>query len=245
VLTGSADVGRLAGGAPLLARLDAEPVTLRGAWVLQLLCEIESRDVQALLPPALHPTLPPVASFAAYRCPESPFGPFALAQARLECRSGLRPRTFALGGVIDNPAAGAALAAGWGFRLAHGQVELRRRYDEVRVQARVGGRCVLELALRKPQGLAPGDVQYVASLNLARTQRGLRLVQVDTEHAVLRAERGTALVEHFDAGAFGEPRLRLSEPIAASFAEADVRLPKLRFLCRPDTLAFEGTEAAA
>jgi hypothetical protein len=36
--------------------------------------------------------------------------------------------------------------------------------------------------------------------------------------------------------------VRPSDPIAASFSVANVTLPRLRYVCRPDVLAFEGSE---
>jgi hypothetical protein len=49
-------------------------------------------------------------------------------------------------------------------------------------------------------------------------------------------------VRSFDAGAWGDPRVQPVYPVSASLAVADVTLPRIRFLCRPDVLAFEGTE---
>ena len=46
--------------------------------------------MEAMLPPALHPTLPPIVSWLVYRAISSPWGPFTLAQTRIGCRSGAR-----------------------------------------------------------------------------------------------------------------------------------------------------------
>jgi hypothetical protein len=176
------------------------------------------------------------------RVPESPWGPFAIAQCRVECRSGLRPRGFLRGGVIDNEAARAALASRWGYALALGAPRLARSYDEIRASVSLGNVPVLDLALRDPMPLRNSDAYYVASVHLAQTPRGLRLVQVDPDFDVARAERGRPLVSLFEAEAWGCPNARLSAPLSGSFSVADVTLPALRFVCQPDLLAFMGTE---
>jgi hypothetical protein len=79
-------------------------------------------------------------------------------------------------------------------------------------------------------------------MHLAHTPRGLRLVQVDPAVAVARAERGRPELGAFDAVAWGDARLLPTEPVSASIALADVTLPALRYLCRPDVWAFDGTE---
>ena len=79
-------------------------------------------------------------------------------------------------------------------------------------------------------------------MHLARTPRGLRLVQVDPTFAVERAERGRPHLVAFDAAAWGDARIVPMHPVSASIAIADVTLPRLRYLCRPDVWAFEGTE---
>ena len=101
---------------------------------------------------------------------------------------------------------------------------------------------ILDAGHRNPLALGPDDVQYVANMNLARTPNGLRLVQVDPDHEVRRSERGTPFLDCFDAGVWGDSRIVPVHPIASSYTVARLTLPKLRYVCRPDVLAFEGTE---
>ncbi|MGH2685235.1 MAG: hypothetical protein ACRDJP_07205, partial [Actinomycetota bacterium] len=82
------------------------------------------------------------------------------------------------------------------------------------------------------------------NMNLADTPRGLRLVQVDPDYEVHRAERASPRLSVFDAGAWGEPLLEPVHPVVATFAVADVVLPRLRYVCRPEELAFFATEPA-
>ena len=243
MLFGTADVDELAAGAPAMEPVDTEPLTLPGVWVLQTTFEMPLIARECLLPAGLHPTDPPLVSWLFFRCATGPLGAFTLAQLRVSCRSGLRPRGFLVESVVDSADAGRALAAGWGFRHRVGQVRLARGYDAVTATVECDGRIVLHVALRNPDPLGAHDVQYTAGMHLARTPRGMRLVQVDPAFAVQRAERGHPHLLAFDAAAWGDTRIAPTHPVSASIALADVTLPKLRYLCRPDVWAFDGTES--
>jgi hypothetical protein len=70
-------------------------------------------------------------------------------------------------------------------------------------------------------------------------------VQIDADYALVRAERARPSLDGFDAAAFGEPGLKLGYPVAAAVALGEITLQRIRYLVRPDVLAFEGTEAVA
>ena len=245
MLVGSAAADAHAERAPRLSWPAREALALPRARVLQCLFEIESQPLCALLPPALHPTLPPIVCWNAYQFPESPWGTFSLAQTRIQCRSGLRPRGLLLSAVVDAPAAADALARGWGFRCRPGQIawEPTAQGSRLRVEGSDGA-CELALRLEVPVELPAADVQFVAGMHPAHTERGYRLVQVDLDHAIARAQRGRPVLEHFDAAAWGDARVRPCWPVSISAAEADVTLAPLRYFCRPELSAFAGTEAA-
>jgi hypothetical protein len=153
-------------------------------------------------------------------------------------------RGFLVSAVTDSAAAAAAMADRWGYATQFGRVELQRYYDSARATVETSGRTILDLTVADPDPLDPGDVQYVANMNLARTPRGLRLVQVEPRYAIERVERGKPEVRFFDGAAWGEPRIEPAYPVAASIAVANLTLPRIRFVCRPEVLAFEGTEPA-
>ncbi|HET9157726.1 MAG TPA: hypothetical protein VFN91_13730, partial [Myxococcaceae bacterium] len=67
---------------PTLRDLDTEPWSLPKAEILQLAFEVP-RSTHALLPKALHPAIPSYVTIWVTRYPESPVGPFLLAQLRL------------------------------------------------------------------------------------------------------------------------------------------------------------------
>jgi hypothetical protein len=242
MLTGRADIEVLASGAATLDRLDTEAVEFPNAEVLQVLCEIESGDIESLFPPALHPTLPGLVSWQLMHCPESPWGPFRLANTRIQCRSGVRPRAFVLSGRIDNEAARDALSSGWGYPLLMGEIEFRHGYDSVEAAVFEDDLSLLEIGLRNPEPLDAGDVQYVSDCHIAHTPRGIRLVQVDPIIEATRAERGAPEVHHFEALEWGEEGVVPNYPVSASIVSAHITVPQLRYLCLPNQLAFTGTE---
>ena len=242
MLQGSADPQSLAQGAPTLANFETEALRLEGVETLQVFCEMERAGAESLLPPGLHPTLPPVVTWLVQRITDSPWGPFGLAQCRIECRSGLRPRGFLRAGIIDNEAAASELAARWGYCLRAGEIALERGYDRSCARVRVSGETILELLLEDPQPLRAVDAYHVANMHLAETPNGLRLVQVDPDFEVERVERGRPIVRHFDAAAWNSVGVRPSNPVSALLTVGAVVLPKLRYVCRPDVLAFVGSE---
>jgi hypothetical protein len=245
VLTGTDDVERLFSNAPQLAAGATEAEHFAGVEVFQAMFEMRVGAREAVLPPGLHPTNPPTLIVLAWRPRESPWGPFALAQVRIGCRSGVRTRGLVVGCGCDDDTAAAALAARWGLGSRPAQVALDRRYDAVRLDVAFDGRPVLSIDALDPDPLAPHDVQYTGTLTPARTSRGPRLVQLEPQYETERAERLHPRLEHFDAGAWGDARLSPYHPVSASISVARVTLPPPRFMCRPDALAFVGTERVA
>jgi len=243
VIVGSARVEDLAAGSPRIAGFGAGPVRLPGAEVLQVMFEMPVSAREAVVPPALHPTNPALCVILAWRCPESPWGPFSLAQVRAQTRSGLRPRGFVTGAVCDNQRAADALAADFGFPARGGEVLLRRAYDAAWLEVAAGGHRILALEGMDPEPLLPVDVHYSVTLTLAETPRGPRLVQVEPDYAVERAERLRPRLLSFHPEAWGDRRLDPYFAVSASVASAEIRIPPVRFVCRPDVLAFEGTES--
>jgi len=89
------------------------------------------------------------------------------------------------------------------------------------------------------------DVQYTGTLNLAHTPNGLRLVQLEADHEATRVERLTARLASFDGAAWGNPLLKPAAVVSSSLALETVVFPAIRFVCKPDELAFTGTESVA
>jgi hypothetical protein len=146
------------------------------------------------------------------------------------------------GAACDNAAAAGALAAGFGYPAQLAEIRWQRSYDTVRLAVARAGETILAFEGADPDPLAPGDVQFSGTLNLADTPRGWRLVQVDPEFRPVRAERLRPKLSAFTPAAWGDPRLDPYYPVSGSLTLADVSIPALRFVCRPEELAFTGTE---
>ena len=241
MLTGTADLDVLARRAPHMDSLDAPAVVLDDVEVLQATFELPYTTRETLLPPGLHPTTPPLLVVLAWKAPDSPWGPFTMAQLRVSCRSGVRPRNFVLSCVTDSAKPAAALSASWGLPAVAGAVSLSRYYDSVRLAVGEAGAALL-LDGVDPDPLGAGDVQYTVTTTLAHTPRGLRLVQVEPEYELRRVERIHPRLDAFDAAALGLPDLHPRHPVSGSIAVGTVTVPQLRYLSRPDVTAFEGTE---
>jgi Acetoacetate decarboxylase (ADC) len=242
MLQGTADVDVLAANAPYVATPAAEPLSIPKAELLQVAWEVAARHRDALFPPALHPVNPPVVTFSFLRASECTHGPFTLAETRLLCRSGIRTRGFHVGAFVDNAEVAPILSSRWGYRVTVADVTMNRRYEGATGQVAVDGVPVLLAGHTSPRTLSPSDLQYTSTMSAARLDRGLRLLQVERDHQFVSAERGDPFVATFDAAAWGEPRLRLAHPVSASSAVADVTFKPVRFVCRADVWAFEGTE---
>lgn len=238
MLSGTASLDELSSRAPTMPSLDPEPVTFEGIEVLQAAFEMSYASRQATLPPGLHPTTPPLMVVLAWRVPESAWGPFTMAQVRVSCRSGVRPRGFVAGCLVDTDAAASELSARWGFPTRVAPVRLERRYDCTVLDAGAG----LAATGLDPDPLGAGDVQYSVTSTLAHTPRGLRLVQVEPEYELTRVERVRPRLDRFDDAAWGGLGLAPRHPVSASIGVGALSIPRLRFVSRPDVMAFEGTE---
>jgi Acetoacetate decarboxylase (ADC) len=245
---GTLDLAAFSKGAPVINGFRTEPWVLKGAKILEVHHEIDDDPADALLPRAMHPSIPAYAIINVTSYPESPAGPFAIAEVRIAGRTGVRPRGFVLRSFCNNEAARAELTARWGYPVAPADVRLTLRHDRVVGRVTVEGRTVLEAEMLDRDAISGGDIQYIASMHLARNREDdkLVLVQVDPEFTFSRAERGRLNIGTLDNQAFrADDHLRLTNPMMASFAIAEVALPKLRYVCNPELPAIQGTTKVA
>jgi hypothetical protein len=225
-----------------------EDLTLKGANILELHIEIDDDPADALIPKTMHPAIPAYSIFNVISYPDSPWGAFAIAELRVAGRTGVRPRGFVLASICNNEVAGKALASRWGYPIRQGDVKLELRHDRIVGRASLEGRPVLECELLDRDAISGGDIQYIASMHLARNKDNGKLVviQVDPEFTFSKGERGKPRIALLDTDAFHcGSSLRLANPISASFAVADVSLPKIRYICDPDLPAMQGTTKVA
>jgi hypothetical protein len=248
MLTGTADIDRLAEQfpAPTIPAWSTEPFVLGQVTVLQVIAELRRPGRDTMLPPALHPTDPPALSLQAWRVGDSPVGPFAFAHGRLSCRSGVRARGLTVAAFTTSPDAAAFLRDRFGFPCRPAEVDLAPHYDGCDLTVSVEGRPVLVVSALDPQPLGADDVQYTSTLNLAHTPNGLRLVQVEAHHDADSVERVQGRITRFEVDAWGDDRLDPYHVVTTTVArDREVTLPAVRFVCRADVSAFEGTESVS
>jgi len=227
---------------------NTEPWILKNAQALNVGFEIDDLKASALLPPALGPTIPAYATFNVATFSESPVGPFSIAEVRVVGRAGFRPRAFVLKTIVDNEAARRELASRWGYPAEAGEASLEIRHDRIRGRARIGTSTVLECELVDRDVISGSDIQWVASVHLARNKDDDKvvLVQVDPEYVFASAERGRPRVTLLDRQVWNcGDLLELTNPISASFARCDVTLPKIRYIVDPERPALQGTTKVA
>ena len=111
MLVGTADVDALAAGAATIDSFDTEAVVFDDVLVLHALFELPYAVREALLPPALHPTNPPIAAVLAWRVERSEWGRFSMVQVNIGCHTfratGITAYLEA-GGTLENAQAMAA-----------------------------------------------------------------------------------------------------------------------------------------
>lgn len=243
MLVGTADIAALSADAPTLEAFASEAVRLDEVTCLQVTAEMCNSAREAVLPPALHPTVPPLLSIQVWQVGASPWGAFNVALTRVVCRSGVRARGFTTAVAASTAQAADALRSCFGFPARTAEVSLRRNYDAVDAAVALDGRRVLAINAVDPDPLGLDDVQYTGTLNLAHTPMDLRLVQIETRHHPTRVERLTGRLLSFDAGAWGNRLLEPRRVVSASVALGAVDFMPVRFVCKVDELAFTGTES--
>ncbi len=217
-------------------------MTIGAVEVLQAAFELAGLGDRAVLPAGLTATNPLLVSFLAIRALDSPFGPFALAQARLSCRSGVRARALVVAGVVDaDDGTAARLAAGWGVGDESGGVAIERRYDRLRAEVPSWD---LALEVERTAPISTADLHYVVGLHPVVTMDGeARLAQVELDVAVERAERGRPVVRSYAGLSLdGAAPVQPAHPVAATLALGSLTLPRVRFLLRLDVPPEFGTE---
>ena len=243
MLVGTTPLEQLVVKPPTISTWAIEPEVLEGVEILQAHYELAASGIERFLPPALHPTIPPIGQWTCWDVPDSPWGPFRLVQFRISCRSGARPRAFLLSAAIDNEKAQVHLAKNWGLNAFQANIQFKRSYDAAEFQLTVGDRPAIGIQLRNPESLGIADLQLFASMHGASTPLGLRLVQFDPSYEVSRTERYVPTIVNFDANVWQRDGINPVYAVTAWGANATIHLPRIRFVCRPDIDAFRGTES--
>jgi hypothetical protein len=225
-----------------------EAWTLKGAQILNVHYEVKNEPFASLMPVTFHPVIPAYAMLNVTHYPESPVGPFSIADVRVGCRAGVRPRGFTLKSYVSTEAAARELASRWGYPTTVADVYMRAFHDRVVGRVKAGGRDILQVEMLDREFIGGNDIQYVSSMHLCRNKedRKLVVVQLDPEWTFIKAERGRPHLAAFDAQAWnGGDRLVPTWPISASYAIADTTLSTIRYVSDPNVDAFKGTTQLA
>jgi hypothetical protein len=247
---GRMDVKQFAAGTTVREIKDykTESWTLKGAQTLNIYYEIDNATIEDLIPVAARPSIPAYGIFNVVHFPESPAGPFTIAEVRIGCRAGVRPRGFTLRSYVSTEAAANELANRWGYPAVAADVYLRAFHDRVVGRVKANGKTILDMEMIDRDFIAGNDIQYVSNMHLARNKEDgkLVIVQVDPEWTFTKAERGRPHIISVDSQAWGAgDRLRADYPISASYTITDVTLSPIRYILDPNQDAFRGTTKLA
>lgn len=241
-LFGQLDLAKALPAAPTVGGLAPDTWTLPNAETLQVSYEVNEDAALGITPPALHPSIPPYATFSVCRFPESPVGAFNLAMVRLIVRAGIRPRGLLIAAFTDSEAAATQLREGWGYNISVADVRFSRRHNRVSGTVAVDGTTIMDAGLEDPEPVAGGDLELFDNLHLANVpDSGPQIIQVDPAYTYHRAERGAPSLEPFDAAAFGALGIEPVYGVVAVACEADMELTAPRFVIDPAIPAVQGT----
>jgi hypothetical protein len=247
---GRMDVNQFAAGTTVreISDYKTEGWTLKGAQTLNIYYEIDNATIEDLIPVAARPSIPAYGIFNVVHFPESPAGPFTIAEVRIGCRAGVRPRGFTLRSYVSTAAAANELANRWGYPAVAADVYLRAFHDRVVARVKSNGKTILDMEMIDRDFIAGNDIQYVSNMHLARSKEDgkLVIVQVDPEWTFTKAERGRPHIISLDSEAWGAgDRLRADYPISASYTITDMTISPIRYILDPNQDAFRGTTKLA
>jgi len=246
--SGTMDVAAFAPNVSEINGFKTAEWTLKGAQILNVYYEVKNEPFASLMPVTFHPVIPAYAMINVTHYPESPVGPFTIADVRVGCRAGVRPRGFTLKSYVSTEAAARELAGRWGYPASVADVYLRAFHDRVVGRVKLGARTILEVEMLDRDFIGGNDIQYVSSMHLCRNKEDGKLVvvQLDPEWTFMKAERGRPQLKSFDGAAWnGGDRLVPTWPISASYAIADTTLSAIRYVSDPNVDAFKGTTQIA
>ncbi len=238
---GTLDPKERAATAARVERLAQDPWETDQARALTLAYEIDDTQRLALIPPALHPSIPLYVHLTVRSHGSSPVGPFSLAQIGIMTRAGSHYGGYCIGAFADTQDAVTLLRESYGWPVRLAEVAIRERYYGAEASVQVEGRSVLEMGLERPEPITAGDMLITAGFNLAHVEGDLRLIQVEPHYEIERVERGRPSVKAIDTEAFGDARVKLTNPIVATFLRGSFQLGHVRYLIDPTRPATEGT----
>ena len=241
-LHGLLDVPTALTSAPTIKGLEPVAWQLPQVDLVQISYEVDEAEALSVTPPALHPSIPPYATFSAAHVPTSPHGSFNLAMVRLVVRAGIRPRALLLGAWVDQPAVAEDLAEGWGYAVTVADVAFQRRYGSIRGTVTIDGATALDLSLEDPEPVAPGDLELFDNLHLVNVaDSDPVIIQVDPTYEYHSADRGRAELATFEPERLGIAGIVPVYRVVGVACRADLELSAPRFVMDPVIPAVQST----
>jgi hypothetical protein len=246
-LFGQLDIADHLPRAPSVAKLavTADEFASEHCQVLSFTHEIDITRGFHVTPKALHPSIPSYCQVVFRQHPDSPVGAFTTAELRVNARAATHYLGYVIGAYTNSAKAAELLRARYGTPIVVGDVRVQRSYYGVRGTIRADDESVFDGMLERPHYISGNDVLYTPNLNLARVDGKPKLILQEMEYTIGKAERGKAVIQQFDAAAFGDARVVLRQALPATVTECLVRYASVRFLIDPDRPALAGTETLA
>lgn len=239
---GKAGTDEIMAGAPTITEFVSEGLPLEGAKFIQVVYEAPMFSADRFLPEALAPVKNTFLSWRGISLPETPWGPTTLAETRLVCRAGFRPRVFLLQARTDNANALDELRSRWGFTISEtDEVKLRRYHDISSLTVVDRGETILEFTAAEPITTSGSAFGMNASIHAAHTPIGPRLVQVGIDYTFKKAEICRPRLKAFKPEAWNAEGLNAAYPVSAITGQADVELREIKFASELDKPALFGT----
>ena len=227
---------------PIVEKLADDAWECEETEALNLLFEIDDTHDLAMIPPALHPAIPPYCNLMVRRHRHSPVGPFTLAELRVMARAGVHHSAYTTGAFASTPEAVDFLRATYGWPVEQADVKLRKRHYQVVGTVIRDGVTLFEGSLDNGEPISGKDILYPASVHLARIEGEAKLVQAEAAYAPTDADRGRPRVEIFDSAAFGDARVKLGNPLPATYSKGRFEMQRVRWVMDPNQPAVTGAE---
>ena len=240
---GTGDIKTWLATAPAIATLKPEAWVLKNVRTLEARFEIDDMPADVLVPPSLRPCMPAYCSIAVSHIPDSPAGPFGLAEVRIAARVGPRPTFFLVNSFCNNEAARKELASRWGYRVAPGKVALKELHYVATGSVTVNGKTVLEVKLTNREPLPGTRFNQLPTVNLTTLNGKPILAGLSIESNFSNNDKGLQKVTLDGEACRTGNAIRITNPMAATVGIADWTMGAIEFTADPtqpaeQTMAF-------
>jgi hypothetical protein len=184
---------------------DRTETVLRNVQIHYALMEMPMQDAMAILPPALHPSMPAHLSVTFHRVADGPAGAFQFAIVGIGCRAGIRPRMLTTAVFASSQAGTDFLRHHGNFPAQTADVMVRDSYCGLDSAVSVDGRKVLDITTFSPEPVLGGGaaVKFCAPLNPITYLGRKALLQVDIGFEYHETGRGKPRIRSFDPALIG------------------------------------------